>query len=164
MNRKRKNSYFPLKTEKGVFGISYNEKGEVNQLLFPNQTESTQATKEKSLQIHQQTQKTLTDYFAGKRNSKIPKLDCHQGTLFQQKVWKILQTIPYGETRSYSWVAEQVGHPKAVRAVGTACGKNPIPIFIPCHRVLQSSGGLGGFAPGLNWKKSLLQLEQKHSR
>ena len=86
-------------------------------------------------------------------------MDCTSGTSFQKNVWKTLQKIPYGEVRSYQWVAKAIGNPKAVRAVGQACGANPLPLFIPCHRVVNASGKLGGFSSGLGWKRKLLQLE-----
>ena len=82
------------------------------------------------------------------------------GTKFQQKVWRALLKIPYGETRSYQWVASQIGNPKAVRAVGQAVGKNPLPVIIPCHRVIHSNGTLGGFSLGIKIKKLLLKMEQ----
>ncbi|MDO8494884.1 MAG: MGMT family protein [Deltaproteobacteria bacterium] len=86
-----------------------------------------------------------------------------KGTPFQQKVWRACQTIPRGEVRSYQWIAKKIGHPKAVRAVGTALAKNPTPIIVPCHRVIRSDGKLGGFsAPGgLKRKKELLAQEKK---
>lgn len=85
-----------------------------------------------------------------------------QGTPFQQRVWKALLEIPYGETRSYGDIARQIGKPTASRAVGAANGLNPIPIIIPCHRVIGSSGQLVGFGGGLPIKKQLLVLEQNH--
>jgi O-6-methylguanine DNA methyltransferase len=87
-------------------------------------------------------------------------LDLSAGTAFQQAVWQALCRIPYGETRSYAWVAGQIGRPRATRAVGSACGANPIPVIVPCHRVIASDGSLGGFSCGLKWKKRLLALEQ----
>ena len=86
-------------------------------------------------------------------------VDLRAGTAFQQVVWRMLQTIPYGETRSYAWVARQIGKPKATRAVGAACGANPVPIVVPCHRVVGSDGSLGGFSGGLALKRRLLALE-----
>lgn len=83
-----------------------------------------------------------------------------QGTNFQKQVWQELMKIPHGETRTYKEIAEKIGRPRAVRAVGTAIGKNPIPLIIPCHRVVASGGGLGGYAFGLGTKKRLLLLEQ----
>ena len=86
-------------------------------------------------------------------------LDLEQGTPFQRDVWRALLEIPRGETRSYRWVAERVGRPRAVRAVGQAVGANPLPIVVPCHRVVRSDGSLGGFGGGLAMKKRLLNLE-----
>ena len=86
------------------------------------------------------------------------------GTPFQQSVWRSLASIPYGETRAYQWLAQQAAHPKAARAVGGALGRNPLPIILPCHRVITSAGGLGGFMSGrgadaLALKAGLLSLE-----
>ena len=87
-------------------------------------------------------------------------LDLSAGTPFQRKVWQLLRTIPRGQTRSYAWVAQKIGKPRAARAVGAACGANLIPILIPCHRVIASDGSLGGYSSGLHRKKRLLKLEQ----
>ena len=103
----------------------------------------------------------LNDYFAKKRTTFSIPLD-FTGTEFQKKVWAALLTIPFGETRSYGQIAEQVGHPKASRAVGAANGKNPISIIAPCHRVIGSTGKLTGFAGGLETKAILLALEAEH--
>ncbi|MBK5553608.1 methylated-DNA--[protein]-cysteine S-methyltransferase [Pseudomonas sp. TH03] len=102
--------------------------------------------------------KQLQEYFAGTRNQFDLELD-FVGTEFQKKVWQALLTIPFGETRSYSQIAEQIGNPSAVRAVGAANGKNPISIVAPCHRVIGASGKLTGFAGGLEAKERLLTLE-----
>ena len=83
------------------------------------------------------------------------------GTAFQQAVWQALQTIPYGETRSYTDIARQIGRPKAARAMGAANGRNPISIVIPCHRVIGTSGDLTGFAGGIAAKRYLLALENR---
>jgi methylated-DNA-[protein]-cysteine S-methyltransferase len=87
-------------------------------------------------------------------------VDLSAGTDFQKKVWRALQTIPPGQTRSYAWVARKIGKPRAARAVGAACGANPVPIVVPCHRVIASDGSLGGYTGGLHRKKRLLKLEQ----
>ncbi|VVN46926.1 Methylated-DNA--protein-cysteine methyltransferase [Pseudomonas fluorescens] len=100
----------------------------------------------------------LQEYFAGTRNRFDLELE-FTGTPFQKKVWQALLTIPFGETRSYSQIAEQIGHPSAVRAVGAANGRNPISIIAPCHRVIGASGKLTGFAGGLEAKELLLTLE-----
>ena len=105
-----------------------------------------------------ETQKQLNEYFAGQRQKFDVPLD-FEGTEFQQKVWQALLTIPFGETRSYKDIAEQIGNVKAVRAVGAANGKNPISIIAPCHRVVGANGKLVGFAGGLENKDVLLKLE-----
>lgn len=108
-----------------------------------------------------ETEKQLRDYFAGKLKKFILKMD-FQGTDFQKSVWAALLTIPYGETRSYGQIAQQIGRPKAVRAVGAANGKNPISIIAPCHRVIGATGKLVGFAGGLEKKVYLLNLEKSY--
>jgi methylated-DNA-[protein]-cysteine S-methyltransferase len=98
-------------------------------------------------------------YFSGKlKNFSVP-LDPPSGTAFQHRVWKELQRIPYGQTLSYAGLAAAVGNPRATRAVGTANGKNHIPIVIPCHRVIRTDGTLGGYSSGTDIKKTLLELE-----
>ncbi len=96
---------------------------------------------------------------AGRSPKVLPPLDLSSGTAFQQKVWAALREIPSGKTRTYSQLAGAVRKPLASRAVGSACGANPIPILVPCHRVLPTAGGLGGFSAGLEWKRRLLGLE-----
>ncbi len=108
-----------------------------------------------------ETQKQLNEYFAGQRQKFDVPLD-FEGTEFQQKVWQALLTIPFGETRSYKDIAEQIGNVKAVRAVGAANGKNPISIIAPCHRVVGANGKLVGFAGGLENKDILLKIEKLH--
>lgn len=100
----------------------------------------------------------LEAYFAGKLTEFDIALD-PAGTAFQKKVWKALQSIPYGQTRTYGQIAQSIHHPKAFRAVGAANNRNPIPIVVPCHRVIGKSGGLVGFGGGLDTKRALLQLE-----
>ncbi len=104
------------------------------------------------------TQQQLTEYFNGSRTTFDLPL-APQGTAFQEAVWQALQRIPFGETRSYADIASQIMRPKAVRAVGAANGRNPIPLIVPCHRVIGSDGSLTGFAGGLHAKKWLLGLE-----
>ena len=89
---------------------------------------------------------------------EIP-IKIENGTEFQNSVWNTIHQIPYGEVRSYKWIAEQIGRPKAVRAVGNATGSNPITIIIPCHRVIGSNGKLGGYGGGLDRKRHFLKLE-----
>lgn len=102
--------------------------------------------------------KQLEEYFAGKRRRfDLPLV--LGGTAFQREVWRELMRIPYGETRSYGQIAEALGRPGAARAVGRAVGANRLLVVIPCHRVIDASGGLGGFAGGLAAKRFLLELE-----
>jgi methylated-DNA-[protein]-cysteine S-methyltransferase len=101
----------------------------------------------------------LDRYFAGKRIAFEGPFDLLQGTHFQRRVWATLLTIPYGDVRSYRWLAETVGHPGAYRAVGAANGQNPVAILIPCHRVINHNGALGGYTGGLDLKRRLLALE-----
>src|SRR5262249_27015513 len=100
----------------------------------------------------------LAEYFAGNRRQFDVSVVLH-GTPFQLAVWHMLQRIPYGETRSYTDVARSIGRPDAVRAVGTANGTNPIPIIVPCHRVVGADGSLTGFGAGIGVKRRLLDLE-----
>ncbi len=98
-------------------------------------------------------------------NGELKHFDCPldlRGTPFQKKVWSALAQIPYGQTRSYKEIAEVIGHPKAFRAVGSANGSNSVPLILPCHRVIESNGGLGGFGHGLRAKTQLLDFEKAH--
>ena len=92
------------------------------------------------------------------RDFELP-LDLQDQPRFRVKVWKVLQSIPYGRVRSYGWVARKVGKPRAARAIGGACGANPVPLLVPCHRVIAGDGSLGGFSGSLGVKKRLLKLE-----
>jgi methylated-DNA-[protein]-cysteine S-methyltransferase len=105
--------------------------------------------------------KRFTDYFTGRRVDFPDKLDLSEATSFQRNIWAATRQIPYGQTRSYAWVARQTGKPGAARSAGQALSKNPLPIIIPCHRVLRSDGSLGGFSGGLAMKKRLLALEKR---
>ncbi|MGZ3606022.1 MAG: methylated-DNA--[protein]-cysteine S-methyltransferase, partial [Thermodesulfobacteriota bacterium] len=96
---------------------------------------------------------------------ELQRFDCKlnfEGTPFQKKVWSALTRIPYGQTRSYQEIAKAIGRPKAFRAVGNANGRNSMPLIVPCHRVIESNGGLGGFGHGIEVKKRLLNLEKAH--
>lgn len=104
----------------------------------------------------------LRAYFAGERTDFDLQLDL-VGTAFQRKVWQALTTIPYGETRSYGEIAEQIGSPTAYRAVGLANGHNPVGIIVPCHRVIGANGSLTGYGGGLDKKKILLEMEKSRN-
>lgn len=111
------------------------------------------------IQILRRAIRELAEYFSGKRKKFELPIDI-EGTPFQKSVWKALAQIPYGTTCSYRKVAESIKNVKAVRAVGTANGKNPVCILIPCHRVIASNGTIGGYSGGLVKKRKLLALEQ----
>ena len=107
--------------------------------------------------------KQLEEYFSGTRKSfSLPMAPV--GTQFMQDVWHALTNIPYGEVRSYAEIAREIGNPKACRAVGMANNRNPLPIIIPCHRVIGANGKLIGYAGGLGCKEKLLELEKENSR
>jgi len=108
-------------------------------------------------------EKKLQDYYSGKCVEFNFPLDLSDGTPFRQKVWQAIKTIPYGETRSYAWIAQQVGKPGAARAAGQAVGDNPLGVVVPCHRVVAADGSIGGFGKGLkatDLKRKLLKLEK----
>lgn len=115
---------------------------------------------EKETPLLKEAHRQLMEYFEKKRkNFELPLMP--EGTDFQKKVWEALRTIPYGETRSYGEIARQIGNEKACRAVGGANNKNPIMIFIPCHRVIGADGSMVGFGGGLPAKKYMLKLEKE---
>lgn len=99
------------------------------------------------------------DYFGGERVEFDYEVEPESGTGFQRDVWRAMREIPYGETRTYGWIAQKIGKPGAARAVGNACGANPLPIIQPCHRVVASDGSPGGFSGGIPLKLKLLRLE-----
>lgn len=114
---------------------------------------------EKTNAVLELAARELDEYFRGERREFTTPL-APEGTDFQRAAWKALTTIPYGETRSYGEQAARIGRPKAVRAIGAANGRNPLPIFLPCHRVIGANGSLTGFGGGLDKKEWLLRLEQ----
>ena len=118
------------------------------------------AAAEKATPLLKTAERELMEYFAGRRTTFDLPLE-PVGTDFQREVWRALTRIPFGRTVGYGAIAAAVNRPQAARAVGNACGANPIPILIPCHRVVASGGRLGGFSCGLDFKKFLLTLETK---
>ena len=105
------------------------------------------------------TEAELREYFAGEREEfTIPYR--YSGTSFQQRVWDSIASIPFGETLTYGDIAHHIDHPNASRAIGNACGRNPLPIIVPCHRVTGANGSLGGYSSGLEKKRFLLRLEE----
>src|SRR4030043_1287053 len=103
--------------------------------------------------------KELKEYFENGREEFTQGINLTKGTEFDKKVWLALKEIPYGETRTYKWLAEKVGRPTAFRAVGRALSRNPIPILLPCHRIIESDGSIGGYSSGIDIKRRLLEIE-----
>jgi O-6-methylguanine DNA methyltransferase len=150
-------------TPDGEFVTGYSENG-LAELSFPKAgLSSSRVAKQvivpaKIRAWHRVTEAALKSIFAGRAPKKFPPLDL-VGTDFQKSVWNALQKISPGKTKSYGEIARAIGRPKAVRAVGGACGANPVPVLVPCHRVLAANGKIGGFSGGLEWKRALLARE-----
>jgi O-6-methylguanine DNA methyltransferase len=152
----------PVATAEGEFLARYSAKG-LARLKFPQRRtppRNLPAGKIPSLirDWHRITTAALKAILAGRAPKKFPPLDL-AGTEFQKSVWNALRKIPAGQTRSYGEVAQAIGRPRAVRAVGGACGANPVPVLVPCHRVLAANKKIGGFSNGLTWKRRLLTRE-----
>jgi methylated-DNA-[protein]-cysteine S-methyltransferase len=142
--------------------ISVEENGiAITKICFVKKDEQNEVAEKNETELLKKAIKQLEEYFEGKRNSFNLPLE-PKGTEFQKKVWNALIEIPFGETRSYVEIAKIVGNEKASRAVGMANNKNPIPIIIPCHRVIGSNGKLVGYAGGLDIKEKLLEVEKKY--
>lgn len=132
---------------------------EIYAINFVAESESKNETKvEAETDFSKKIKKELLEYFDGTKKEFDLKLVL-KGTEFQKKVWKELQKIPYGQTASYGEIAKNIGNPKGARAIGMACNRNPIPIIVPCHRVIGKSGKLTGYAGGLDIKVKLLKIE-----
>lgn len=161
----KKLSYVVFKTKAGWMGILGSSSG-VRRTTLP-QSSKENTIKELKIDDARQNRRFFQDlmqrfkhYFAGQPMEFHDRLDISQATPFQRRVWRVARKIPYGETRRYGWLARQTGNSGAARAVGQALGRNPLPIIVPCHRVIYSNGGLGGFTGGLAIKKRLLVLEK----
>jgi AraC family transcriptional regulator of adaptative response/methylated-DNA-[protein]-cysteine methyltransferase len=155
----------PVETLDGQFTARYSLRG-LTALEFPrgggihrHKNTSATAVPRRILNWHRIVTRALARALAGQPPGKLPPLDLLSGTDFQRCVWNELRKISTGESRTYGELAHAIGKPKAVRAVGGACGANPIPVFLPCHRVLAANGKLGGFSSGLEWKKKMLKRE-----
>ena len=155
----------PIFTSDGQFVAHYSEKG-LAKLNFPRVgtprcgvRTSQRDVPSKVRRWHRATVAALKQVLAGRSPKKFPPLDLSGGTTFQRQVWNALRKIARGQTKSYGEIARAIGRPRAVRAVGGACGANPIPVLVPCHRVLAANWKLGGFSGGLDWKRKLLTRE-----
>ena len=168
----------PIPTRAGRFIAHYSEKGLAG-LEFPslvsrrrgnesqNCSGTNAAVRDSSRRLlpvpakisrwHRLTETALKKILTSSAPKTFPPLDLSAGTEFQKRVWNALRKISLGETKSYGEIARQIGKPRAVRAVGGACGANPIPVLVPCHRVLAANKKLGGFSGGLDWKRDLLK-------
>ncbi len=152
----------PIETGDGLFIAHYSQRG-LAALEFPRQfvrpLRKPAVVSRQINSFHQLTAQALKQVLDGQAPGKLPPLDLTAGTEFQQRVWRELRKIATGRSRTYGEVAHAVGQPKAVRAVGGACGANPVPVLVPCHRVLAANQKPGGFSGGLAWKKKLLERE-----
>jgi methylated-DNA-[protein]-cysteine S-methyltransferase len=160
-----KPGYFAFRTKAGWLAVAGSARG-LETVTLPQQT------KQKALDMLPDSQtaacsppqfedlaERISDYFNGRRQDFNDALDLAAATPFQRRVWLAARLIPYGETRSYHQLAASIGQPGAARAVGQALARNPLAIIVPCHRVLQANGGLGGFGGGAEMKRYLLSLE-----
>ena len=154
-----------IETTLGTFVAEFSELG-LRKLAFPQPAAPHESTMERGPSVkpqHQPWQELTTsavrDVLAGRQPTALPPLDWSGHTEFRQEVWRALLRIRLGQTRTYSEVAAELGKPLASRATGGACGANPIPVLVPCHRVVAANGGLGGFSGGLEWKRHLLAVE-----
>jgi O-6-methylguanine DNA methyltransferase len=154
-----------VSTHDGKFMARYSEKGLAG-LNFPKAASARRADRTPQRGVptkisgwHRTTETALNKILAGSEPKKFPPLDL-AGTAFQKSVWNAMRKISLGKTKSYGEIARAIGKPKAVRAVGGACGANPVPVLVPCHRVLAANQKLGGFSGGLDWKRKLLALEE----
>jgi len=158
--------YITFNTNKGWVGILGSTKGLLSTTLpRPSAQEARQLLGDRvncatwSPRRFEDLMERLRAYFSGHQVAFPDKLDLSGATPFQRKVWEITRLIPYGKNRSYLWVAEQIKQPGAARAVGQALSRNPLPIIVPCHRVVASDGKRGGFSGGVEMKRRLLFLE-----
>lgn len=153
------NRVFFYQTDLGDIGIAENGRA-VTHLYFGAATVPPDATQAET-ELLREAGRQLLEYLAGRRRQFAVPL-APAGTSFRQSVWQAIGAIPYGQTRSYREIAQRLGQPSAVRAVGTANRRNPLPVFIPCHRVIGARGQLTGYLGGLDIKKYLLGLDQRH--
>ena len=144
-------------TDKGICKIKLGDRAEP--LIKTLTEECNQATIIRDHKKHQNGIEKIKNFLAGKEFDLDLTLDIC-GTAFQKQVWQALQNIPYGETRTYQEIANDIGKPKATRAIGNACGANPIALIIPCHRVVCSDGSLGGYHWGIKRKQKLIDREK----
>jgi O-6-methylguanine DNA methyltransferase len=160
INKSTKNDLYP---SADTIILSISDRRLLKIRLPDNPVESPVIVHDKSAyneKCFKQISKLLIDYFSGKPVSFSGiEIDISSASFFEKMVWSITRIIPYGETRTYSWIAKQINNPYASRAVGQALKKNPYPVIIPCHRIILSDGTPGGYNYGIKWKSFLLKLE-----
>ena len=139
--------------------VIYGDGQKIKKITFVSQQK--RSSSEKINGVLKKTQEWVQNYFikGGKKPFPLKYLDFSQGTPFQQKVWQALWSIPFGKRVSYAEIAQKIGSPQTVRAVGNANGQNPLPLLIPCHRVICSDGSIGGYSAGVKLKRKLLKHE-----
>jgi O-6-methylguanine DNA methyltransferase len=151
-----------IATADGKFIAKYSARG-LAELDFPDaSSEATDSETKITAEIcrwHRLATAAVMAVLAGRDHAELPPLDLSGGTESQQRVWAALRKIKRGQTQSYGEIARCIGAPKAMRAVGVACGANPIPLLVPCHRVLAANQKIGGFSGGIEWKRTLLARE-----
>ena len=160
---KKPGTVLPILTEAGIFLARYTVYG-LASLSFPDPknphaTPVSEKPSPAQQHWHKRTTEAVLRTLAGEPVLSLPPLDLEGHTEFQRSVWKVLLQIAPGKTLSYTEVATRVGRPKGARAAGQACGSNPIPVVIPCHRVLAADRKIGGFSGGIDWKVELLRRE-----
>ena len=149
-----------IDTPLGKFRAQFTARG-LARLQFPKaKTEPITGSIEPPINWLRQTTAALKTILGGRAPNNLPPLDLSDGTAFQQQTWRALLRIPAGRARGYGELARAVRRPKAARAIGGACGANPIPVLIPCHRVIGANGSLTGFSGGMDWKVKLLEIER----
>lgn len=149
-----------LNTYFGNIGIETNSKG-ISKIILGIKKSANKITPDSDIK---KIILLIEDYFQGKKVKFNIPYDISVLPLFTQSVLKETKKIPYGSTITYSELAQKIGKPKACRAIGQALASNPLPIIIPCHRVIRKDGSLGGFSAGFRWKKLLLDIENKHNK
>lgn len=160
--------FLNIPTGFGKIKISISQSG-IACIQFPytKKKKSAQFPRDALTKDHGEIKRLISEmkrYFKGEKPEFAIPLDLDSSTPFQKRVYQAARKIPYGEVRTYGWIAKKIGKPMASRAVGQALNKNPIPIIIPCHRVIAKDGDLRGFASGLKWKRRLLELEGVKTR
>jgi O-6-methylguanine DNA methyltransferase len=163
-------SSISIKTQEGSFTAFFSERG-LTRLDFPKQRGAEKLSTHRAAPDSPEqrrwqmlTAQALEHVLAGQRPRALPPLDWSGHTDFRQQVWRAMLQLGPGETKTYGQIAAELGRPLAARATGGACGANPIPVLVPCHRVLASNGRLGGFSGGLDWKRRLLAREGVSAR